>query len=214
MLRRNSLLLATLVCFVFCGLASAQDWGGPGQGGPGHGPMDFGGPPMVRAFHDGSFGRWWDRPMLAQKLGITADQKQKMDSIYQQHKLKLIDLQANLERQQVLLQPMIAADNPDQAKTLAQIDAVVNARAALEKENADMLFAIRESLTPDQWQKLKAMRWDRHGDRRMGRGGPNDWRQRMHPHPEQGPGQPGAPPPPQQNQAPASPQNQAPPPPQ
>jgi Spy/CpxP family protein refolding chaperone len=161
--------------------------------------MGFDGPPMARAFHEGRFGRWWDHPMMAQRLGITADQKQKMDSIYEQSKLKLIDLQANLEKQQVLLEPMIAAANPDQAKTLAQIDAVVDARAALEKENADMLFAIRMTLTPDQWQKLKTMRWEH----RMGHGGPGAWRHGMHPQPGQGPGQPGAP---AQGQPPQPPQ--------
>jgi periplasmic protein CpxP/Spy len=213
--RKNSLLLATLVCFVFCGFASAQDWGGPGHGG---GQMGFGGPPMVRAFHDRQFGRWWNDPMLAQKLNITADQKQKMNGIYEQYKLKLIDLNADLEKQQLLLQPLIASDNPDHAKTLAQIDAVVDARAALEKENAHMLFAIRETLTPDQWQKLKTLRdmhrMGRRGmDRRGGPQGPMRWHPRMRPQPGQGPAQPGAQPAPPQNQSPTSPQNQAPPPP-
>jgi len=150
--------------------------------------------------------------MVAQKLGITADQKQKMDGIYQQYKLRLIDLNADLEKQQLLLQPMISSDNPDQAKTLAQIDAVVDARAALEKENADMLFAIRETLTPDQWQKLKMLHQMRRMDRRRGPQGPMVWHYRMHPRPGQAPPQPGAPPASPQNQT--TPQNQAPPPPQ
>lgn len=214
MIRKNSLILATLIGFVLCGFASAQDWGG----GPGHGdgPMGFGGPPMVRTFHDRDFGRWWNDPMLAQKLNITADQKQKMDSIYEQHKLKLIDLNADLQKQELLLQPMISSDNPDRAKTLAQIDSVVNARAALERENAHMLFAIRETLTPEQWQKLKTMRHMHRRDRRGGPGGPMRWQQ----HPGRGPGQPGGQPAspqtaiPQSGQAPPPPDGQAPPPPQ
>ncbi len=173
--------------------------------------MGFGGPPMVRTFHDRQFGRWWNDPMLAQKLNITADQKQKMDGIYEQYRLRLIDLNADLQKQQLLLQPMISSDNPDQAKTLAQIDAVVNARAALERENAHMLFAIRETLTPDQWQKLKTFHRMRGMGRRRGPQGPMNWRQRMHPRPGQGPAQPGASP---QSQIPPPPQNQAPPPPQ
>jgi Spy/CpxP family protein refolding chaperone len=173
--------------------------------------MGFGGPPMVRAFHDHQFGRWWNDPMVAQKLNISAAQKQKMDGIYEQYKLRLIDLNANLEKQQLLLGPMIASDNPDQAKTLAQIDAVVQARAALEKENADMLFAIRETLTVDQWQKLKTF-WRGRRDRRRGprgRGGPMDWHQRMHQGPGQAPQQPGG----QPGAQPGSPQSQTPPPP-
>jgi len=212
MLRKNSLILAALLGFVLCGFASAQDWGG--GPGPGDGQMGFGGPPMVRAFHDRQFGRWWNDPMLAQRLNITADQKQKMDSIYEQHKLRLIDLNADLQKQELLLQPMIASDTPDQAKTLAQIDAVVNARAALERENAHMLFDIRETLTPAQWQKLRMlhqMRGMHRMDRRGGPRGPMGWRQGMHKHPGQGPGQPGEQPAPPQGQTPAPPQGQAPP---
>lgn len=211
MVRRNSLLLATLVCIAFCGLASAQDWGGQGHGRDQMGPG--GGPPMARTFRDRQFGRWWNDPMLAQKLNITADQKQKMDGIYEQYKLKLIDLNADLQKQELLLGPMISSDTPDHDKTLAQIDAVVSARAALEKENAEMLFAIRETLTPDQWHKLRALHHMREMNRRGGREGRGEWRQH-------GPGQhgPGQPPPGspqgQQNQTPPPQPGQAPPPPQ
>lgn len=204
MLRRNSLLLATLVCFVFTGLASAQEWGGPGHDGMGMG----GPPPMVRDFHDQHFGRWWNDPRLAQALNITQDQKQKMDAIFQQHLLNLIDLKANLEKQQVMLGPMISADNPNETAVLAQIDRIAQARADLEKANARMLFDIRKTLTPEQWQKLKAMhrerRMERQGRRMDRRGGM--WKQ--------GPGGPGegsagTPPPPPDTQ-PSTPQGQTP----
>jgi Spy/CpxP family protein refolding chaperone len=192
MSRRNSFLIGTLFCLITSGLALAQDFGpvaGPGgpdpaQGpgmGPGRGPggPGFGGPPMERAFHDGQFGRWWNNPEMAQKLGITDSQKKQMDDIFLQHRLKLIDLNANLEKQETLLHPMIEADQPDEAKILAQIDAVAQARAELEKANARMLFEVRKALTPDQWQKLKAMR-EEHRDGKMmrdgrrGPGGPGD----------------------------------------
>jgi Spy/CpxP family protein refolding chaperone len=190
MSRRNSFLIGTLFCLITSGLALAQDFGpvaGPGgpdpaQGpgmGPGRGPggPGFGGPPMERAFHDGQFGRWWNNPEMAQKLGITDSQKKQMDDIFLQHRLKLIDLNANLEKQETLLHPMIEADQPDEAKILAQIDAVAQARAELA--NARMLFEVRKALTPDQWQKLKAMR-EEHRDGKMmrdgrrGPGGPGD----------------------------------------
>ncbi len=219
MFRRNRFVLGAALCLVLSGFAAAQE-----MGGPGHGPMGFDGPPPMMGFggfHDHSFGEWWNMPGMAERLGITADQKQKMSSIYEEYKLKLIDLNANLQKQQVLLEPMIQADQPDQTKTLAQIDSVVQARADLEKENAHMLFAIRETLTPEQWQKLKAMR----GEHRMqemhrghrgpgGPGGPGMWRQHeMHrgapppPPPGQQPGQPTPPSNPQgQNQPQAPPQ--------
>jgi Spy/CpxP family protein refolding chaperone len=79
-----------------------------------------------------------------------------MDDIFQASRIQLIDLHANVEKQNVLLEPMLSANPPDTAKTLAQIDKVAQARADLEKANARMLLGIRGVLTPDQWTKLRA----------------------------------------------------------
>jgi Spy/CpxP family protein refolding chaperone len=108
------------------------------------------------ALRPGPQGRWWGNPELAQKLGITADQAKKMDDILQQHRLRLVDLRATLEKRDLSLEPLVSADQPDEPKILAQIDQVAQARAELEKANARMLLEIRRVLTADQWQKLKA----------------------------------------------------------
>lgn len=113
-------------------------------------PLRPGPPPLERAM-----GRWWNNPDLAQKLGITADQKKKMDDIFQQHRLNLIDLNASLQKAEAILDPLLDADQPDEPKILAQIDRVAQARAELEKANARMLLGIRQVLTPDQWKKLQ-----------------------------------------------------------
>jgi Spy/CpxP family protein refolding chaperone len=101
-------------------------------------------------------GRWWGNPELVQKLGITGDQQKKMDEILQQHRLQLVDLHAAVQKQELTLEPLVSADQPDENKILAQIDRVAQARADLEKANARMLLDIRRVLTPEQWQKLKA----------------------------------------------------------
>jgi periplasmic protein CpxP/Spy len=124
-------------------------------------------------------GKWWLNPEMAKRLGLTDDQVTKIKKIFLDHRLQLIDLHANLEKQEVLLQPMVNADHPDENAVLAQIDKVAEARANLEKSDARMLFAIRDTLTPEQWQKLRemhAMMRHRHRvgqrmGRRMERGG-------------------------------------------
>ena len=101
-------------------------------------------------------GRWWSNPEMAQKLGLSADQVKRMDDVFQQYRLQLIDLNATLQKQELILEPLVSADQPDEQKILAQIDRVVQARAELEKANARMLLGVRRILTQDQWQKLKA----------------------------------------------------------
>lgn len=166
---KHALLLsfASLLSFAAVAPVSAQDWHG-GPAGP---------PPMEQAFHAGGPGRWWNNPKIAEQLGVTDDQKKKMDDIFQQHRLKLIDLKAALEKQQAIMGPLVESDQPDENKIISQIDAIAQARAELEKANARMLFEIRQTLTPDQWKKLRAFVRERRemgpdGDRR-GWGGPD-----------------------------------------
>jgi protein CpxP len=210
MSRTNSFVSIVLACLVSSGLALAQGMGGPPQGpgpdGAGHRGFERG--PMERTFHDEHFGRWWNDPRISQQLSLTDDQKHKMDDIFQQHRLNLIDLDANLEKQEVLMQPMISADQPNETQVLTQIDKIAQARAELEKANARMLFDIRKTLTPEQWQKLKAMREEHHGaramrERRPGPDGQRMWREHRQDPPPSGASNPApgpapqAPPPPQ-----------------
>jgi Spy/CpxP family protein refolding chaperone len=77
-----------------------------------------------------------------------------MDDIFQQHRLRLIDLNAAVEKEEVTLEPLVADETLDDAKITAQIDRVAQARAELEKANGRMLLGIRKVLTPEQWQRL------------------------------------------------------------
>jgi Spy/CpxP family protein refolding chaperone len=110
---------------------------------------------MERALQPGPHGRWWNNPEMAQKLGLTADQQKKMDEIFQQHRLKLIDLNASLQKEEAILEPLVESDQPEESKIVTQIDRVAQARAELEKANARMLLGIRRVLNPDQWKKLQ-----------------------------------------------------------
>jgi Spy/CpxP family protein refolding chaperone len=105
-------------------------------------------------FHPGSRGAWWKNPMLAQRLTLTPEQTQKLDTISQQARLHLIDLRANLERQQAILEPLLTANPVDTTRALAQVDKVAEAHAALEESQAKTALTLRAVLTPDQWTKL------------------------------------------------------------
>ena len=91
-----------------------------------------------------------------QRIGLTADQQKKIEDAFQQSRLHLIDLTATVEKEQVTMEPLLAADRPDEAKILVQIDRIAQARAELEKANARMLLGFRNVLSQDQWVRLKA----------------------------------------------------------
>lgn len=185
------LSLASLLCFSTAVPSIAQDWHRGERGGP----------PMERSFH-GEHGRWWDNPHIAQRIGLTDDQKKRMDDIFEQHRLQLVDLNATLEKDEIVLHPLLQADQLDEQKILSQIDAIAQARAELEKAHARMLFGIRKVLTPDQWKNLQSIV----REHRMGEGMDRDHRGWGGPD-HRGPGGPDGPPPADQGGSPqAAPQ--------
>jgi Spy/CpxP family protein refolding chaperone len=146
-------------------------------GGMDRGPMSPHRPPMERAFRMGPRGRWWNNTEVSQKLGLSADQQKKMDDIFLQSRLKLIDEHAAVEKEEAILEPLLSAEQPDEARILSQIDKIAQARAELEKANARMLLGLRGALTTAQWKTLQTLGPD---DRR-GRRGPDDRRGRRGP---------------------------------
>ena len=102
-------------------------------------------------------GTFWRNPEWIKLLDLSSEQQNKMDDIFHQYRLKLIDLTASLQKEELILDPLLgpARPLPDlEAKILAQIDRVADARAELEKANSKMLFNILQVLTAEQWSKL------------------------------------------------------------
>ena len=121
--------------------------------------MDDHRPPVQRAFGGlGIKGRFWNNPKIAETLKLTDDQKKQFDEILQANREQLIDLRANVEKAELAMTPLIREDQPNEAKILAQIDKVAQARAELEKAHARYLLAIRRKLTPEQWKQVEAFR--------------------------------------------------------
>jgi protein CpxP len=130
---------------------------GPGRGEMPPPPRGQRGPERMLQVGPGG-GRWWNNPEVAQRFSLNSDQQKKMDDIFQANRLKLVDLNATLQKDELTMEPLVASDTPDEAKILAQIDRIAQARAELEKANARFLLGIRRVLTADQWKKLQAER--------------------------------------------------------
>ncbi|PSH04700.1 MAG: hypothetical protein CXZ00_04795 [Acidobacteria bacterium] len=156
----RKILIATAL---LCGIALAQ----PSQGGMGRRGMGSGMgmcPGMCPGMGPGGMmhglmipGRWWKDTEVVKNIGLTDSQVQKIEQIFQENRPKLIDLHANLQKEEIKLEPLLEAENPDENAVMSTIDRIASARATLEKANAQMAFAMRRVLTPDQWKKLLAM---------------------------------------------------------
>jgi protein CpxP len=201
---RMMAVAALAMTAVAAGAQGPMQSGGPG--GPGFGP-GFGGhrPPMERALGPmgAPQGKFWNNPDIVARLKLTDDQRKSMDQVLLQHRTTLVDLHANLEKAELLLEPLMKDDQPNESQILGQIDKVAAARAELEKANARFLLAIRAKLTPEQWKSLQESRADRREHFRQDRpnGGPMGQRRGGQGQGGPGSGGPqGAPNPPQQEE--------------
>jgi len=136
-------------------------------------------PPFERALGpQGKLGHWWNNPEMVEKLKLSDDQRKQMDAILFDHRASLIDMRAAVEKAELAMEPLMRDDQPNEAKILAQIDKIAQARAELEKANARFLLAIRAKLTPEQWKLLQADRGARHEERDERRGDRDRWQDR------------------------------------
>ncbi len=123
--------------------------------------------------HRPDLGKWWKNSEIVRELQLSEAQTNQIEQTFLEQRLKLIDLRAELEKQEARLQPLIEADQPDESKVSAQIDQVLAARGRLEKANALMMLSIRRVLSVEQWKKLQAIQQERERMERRRMGPPN-----------------------------------------
>jgi Spy/CpxP family protein refolding chaperone len=102
---------------------------------------------------------WWRNAGMVKQIGLSPAQVKRMDDVFQQSRLKLIDQKAALDREEAILEPLIGAESLDEGRAASQIDRVAQARAELEKTRGRLLLGIRKQMEPEQWRKLNETRF-------------------------------------------------------
>lgn len=113
---------------------------------------------------------WWKSEQLQKEIGLTPEQRTRIESVVQATLPTLRQGKEDLDRQEAELSRLIETD-ADEALVVKQIDRVEAIRAALNKTRTLMLLRERQIMTPEQRIAFKASyeknRRDRpDGDRR------------------------------------------------
>lgn len=181
--------LTVLSVMTLAGVVWAQNPSEPGS--LAHPPK--GGRVMIR--HE--MGKWWKDPEVISKLQLSDAQIAQLNQVFYDHKLKLIDYGAEMEKQDLKLQTLLDADQPDEAQVSSQVDQVLGARGKLEREFTMMNLNLRKQLSLEQWRQLKTLRGDAGpGDhfmffrKQLGPGGPGPGGDVMYFHKRVGPSGP------------------------
>ncbi|HET9218207.1 MAG TPA: periplasmic heavy metal sensor [Terriglobia bacterium] len=154
-----------LVVIVFCGLnlpAHAQQRSGGGRGPVGEGAAAQTNPPGETYFlrerlnHYSSLvaPAWWTNTPLVTRLGITPDQKARIERTFENHRPRLESARATLEKEEAQLAQLMNVEPFDRNAALTQAFRVVQARSEMERENTLMAVEMREHLTRAQWAQL------------------------------------------------------------
>jgi Spy/CpxP family protein refolding chaperone len=105
----------------------------------------------------GEFGTWWKNSDVVSKLNLTDAQVKQLEDTFYQHKVKLIDERAAMEKADLNLRTLMDADNPDQNQVMSAVDQVLAARGRVEREVTMMLLDFRKVLSVQQWKELRDM---------------------------------------------------------
>jgi Spy/CpxP family protein refolding chaperone len=135
--------------------ADAEFFGHQGMGQMGmHGGGDGGG-------HGAGIGRLL---AMGDELGLTDDQRDKIESLMTDHKLTQIDRRAAMQKAKVQLHVLMRDDDASESAVLKQIDKLSDLRADMQKSKYTHRKSIHSVLTAEQLDKVKKLKKS-HGKR-------------------------------------------------
>jgi len=151
--------LASSVCTAFAQAPKAR-----ARPMPPHGMMPFGTDPIVRML---------TRPDMAEKIGLSAEQKAKLDAALKGDKENMKAMQGAVSAASRKQAELLKATPVDEAAVMAAIDEVFAARKEIAKAQTKKLIAVRAILTPEQIAKAgEILRESRRGPGAGTRKGP------------------------------------------
>jgi len=151
-MRNKSIAPILLTIFMYL---PAQAQNVPSTAGNGMSPG-----PKKTIIYRREMGKWWQDSDVAKKLQLSDAQISQLDQVFYQHRLKLIDYTADMEKEDLKLQNLLDADTPDEGQVNSQVDEVLAARGKVEKEFTSMNLDTRKVLSLQQWRQLKSVRGD------------------------------------------------------
>lgn len=102
-------------------------------------------------------GKWWEDEHLTARIGLTDDQREQINGLVYDHAHRMIGLNADVKRAELELASLVGQPEFEADRVRAAFAAFQKARQALERERFEMLLAVRETLTSDQWQTIQEL---------------------------------------------------------
>lgn len=103
-------------------------------------------------------GRWWEDQRVASRIGLTTEQQGQIRDVVFAHARRMIDLKADVDKAGLDLAASVDQRDFDPAPVRVAYAAFQTARQKLENERFEMLLAVRQVLTYEQWQQIEEIK--------------------------------------------------------
>ncbi|WP_434389543.1 periplasmic heavy metal sensor [Melittangium boletus] len=95
-------------------------------------------------------------PELAQRIGLSQTQQQKVQDLAFASNDAVIGLEADHKRAQLALERELGQPSPNEATVKDLVEKVGRAETAVRQNRVGLMLAIKKTLGPDLWSKLEA----------------------------------------------------------
>jgi Spy/CpxP family protein refolding chaperone len=120
--------------------------------------------------------KWWTSEKLKSEIGLTTQQSQDIEAIFQSVLPRLRAGKSELDQLEQQVSRLLAEGTADEATFAQALDRVEAARGALNKARTLMLFRMYRVLSPEQRVKLRAVHERFDSERRQRHGSPTSSR--------------------------------------
>jgi len=106
--------------------------------------------------------KWWERPKVVKKLGLTDGQFSRVREIYDEYHNQVVEDRWNYRHQKGLLEDLLTKADLDQDEIDRQTGEVQTARAVLENTMMQMQTEMMKELSPEQRRELLSIlkKWE------------------------------------------------------
>lgn len=99
-------------------------------------------------------GRWWHSPMIAERLNLSENEVQRLENVFDDSRIRMIEYKNKVEAEQVRLQALLEKRNLDEKAIRIQNRKLEEARTALANERTAFVLEVRKIIGHQRFQQL------------------------------------------------------------
>lgn len=103
-------------------------------------------------------GKWWYRPGVKDTLQLTPDQIDTINTIWMEHKKRIIDIKGDIGKAYLDLENMMSQPMTDRQEAYKLAERVARLHSQQTENRIKMAIDIRQELSIEQFEKLKGLR--------------------------------------------------------